>query len=175
MAPEPARGGEKRQVVLVFYRRMPFLSPNQSVEALKEAESTDCQGKSPICLIILDPSLELTRNHYLNPGINFFEHRRPNELLLMLLQDTRYVHNMSQWMQCLKILSHYGTDQIIRVLQQWQVSRSINLFDSNKQAKYTSRKSTIHHHDNHLRPFFWDHPGKPVPEENFWTLWCKDF
>ena len=23
-----------------------------------------------------------------------------------------------------------------------------------------------------LRSFFWDHPGKPVPEENFWTLWC---
>jgi len=24
-----------------------------------------------------------------------------------------------------------------------------------------------------LRPFFWDHPGEPVSEENFWTLWCK--
>jgi len=24
-----------------------------------------------------------------------------------------------------------------------------------------------------LRPFFWDHPGEPVTEENFWTLWCK--
>ena len=24
-----------------------------------------------------------------------------------------------------------------------------------------------------LRPFFRDHPGDPVPEENFWTLWCK--
>jgi len=22
-------------------------------------------------------------------------------------------------------------------------------------------------------PFFWDHPREPVPEENFWTLWCK--
>ena len=22
-------------------------------------------------------------------------------------------------------------------------------------------------------PFFWDHPGEPVPKENFWTLWCK--
>ena len=22
-------------------------------------------------------------------------------------------------------------------------------------------------------PFFQDHPGEPVPEENFWTLWCK--
>ena len=24
-----------------------------------------------------------------------------------------------------------------------------------------------------LRPFFRDHPGQPVPEENFWTLCCK--
>jgi len=24
-----------------------------------------------------------------------------------------------------------------------------------------------------LRPFFRDHLGEPVPEENFWTLWCK--
>jgi len=24
-----------------------------------------------------------------------------------------------------------------------------------------------------LRPFFCDHPGEPVPEENSWTLWCK--
>jgi len=24
-----------------------------------------------------------------------------------------------------------------------------------------------------LRPFFQDHPGEPVPKENFWTLWCK--
>jgi len=22
-------------------------------------------------------------------------------------------------------------------------------------------------------PFFRNHPGDPVPEENFWTLWCK--
>jgi len=25
-----------------------------------------------------------------------------------------------------------------------------------------------------LRPFFRDHPGEPVPEENFWTSWCKN-
>jgi len=24
-----------------------------------------------------------------------------------------------------------------------------------------------------LRPFFRDHPGEQVPEENFWTLWRK--
>jgi len=26
-------------------------------------------------------------------------------------------------------------------------------------------------HTTILRPFFWDHPGDLVPEENFWTLW----
>jgi len=30
-----------------------------------------------------------------------------------------------------------------------------------------------HHTTTVLRPFFWDHLGEPVPEENFWTLWCK--
>jgi len=24
-----------------------------------------------------------------------------------------------------------------------------------------------------LQPFFRDHPGESVPEENFWTLWCN--
>jgi len=30
-----------------------------------------------------------------------------------------------------------------------------------------------HHTTTVLRPFFQDHPGEPVPEENFWALWCK--
>jgi len=30
-----------------------------------------------------------------------------------------------------------------------------------------------HHTTTVLRPFFQDHPGEPVPEENFWTLWCR--
>jgi len=28
-------------------------------------------------------------------------------------------------------------------------------------------------HHNHFTAIFQDHPGEPVPEENFWTLWCK--
>jgi len=31
----------------------------------------------------------------------------------------------------------------------------------------------IHTHTTVLRPFFRDHPDEPVPEENFWTSWCK--
>jgi len=37
----------------------------------------------------------------------------------------------------------------------------------NQQHQSTTTTTTI------LRPLFRDHPGKPVPEENFWTLWCK--
>ena len=28
-------------------------------------------------------------------------------------------------------------------------------------------------HHNHFTALFPGHPGEPVPEENFWTLWCK--
>jgi len=37
-------------------------------------------------------------------------------------------------------------------------------------SHFTTLSST---HTTVLRPFFRDHPGEPVPEENFWTLWCK--
>ena len=30
-----------------------------------------------------------------------------------------------------------------------------------------------HHVQNHLTALFRDHPDEPVPEENFWTSWCK--
>jgi len=29
------------------------------------------------------------------------------------------------------------------------------------------------HHYCYTALFFWDHPSEPVPEENFWTLWCN--
>jgi len=30
-----------------------------------------------------------------------------------------------------------------------------------------------HRHTTILRPFFRNHPGEPVPEEDIWSLWCK--
>jgi len=30
-----------------------------------------------------------------------------------------------------------------------------------------------HNHHNHFKALFQDHPGEPVPDENFSTLWCK--
>jgi len=38
-------------------------------------------------------------------------------------------------------------------------------------ASKTATKSTKHH--NRFTAFFQDHPDEPVPEENFWTLWCN--
>ena len=33
---------------------------------------------------------------------------------------------------------------------------------------------TTPHNHNRFTALFRDHPGEPVPEENFWTLWCKE-
>jgi len=42
-------------------------------------------------------------------------------------------------------------------------------------SRNTTQNSPKHHNTTTiLRPFFRDHPGEPVPEENFWTLWCKE-
>jgi len=38
-----------------------------------------------------------------------------------------------------------------------------------QQATFSSFQTTT----AVLRPLFWDHPCELVPEENFWTLWCK--
>jgi len=42
-------------------------------------------------------------------------------------------------------------------------------------TEVTKFHQTDHHHTaTVLRPFFWDHPGEPLPEENFWTLLLLD-
>jgi len=46
----------------------------------------------------------------------------------------------------------------------WQ---KLHLFHWQPTNSGSQRHTTV------LRPFFWAHPGEPVPEENFWTLWCK--
>jgi len=33
--------------------------------------------------------------------------------------------------------------------------------------------TTPPHHHNCFTALFHDHPGEPVPEDNFWTLWSK--
>jgi len=41
----------------------------------------------------------------------------------------------------------------------------------NRRGKIYSKNHTTHR--NRFTAFFRDHPSEPVPEENFWTLWCK--
>jgi len=48
----------------------------------------------------------------------------------------------------------------------WQCSQGYNRNTSFYSSTSTSTTTV-------LRPIFRDHPGEPVPEENFWTLWCK--
>jgi len=42
-----------------------------------------------------------------------------------------------------------------------------------RQSEQFQLPTHTHTHTTVLRPVFRDHPGEPVPEENFWTLWCK--
>jgi len=45
------------------------------------------------------------------------------------------------------------------------------MFYSHTTVSYNT--ITTPHITTVLRLFFQDHLGEPVPEENFWTLWCK--
>ena len=45
--------------------------------------------------------------------------------------------------------------------------------DIHTQDDKNTHTDKQHHTTTVLRPFFRDHPGETVPEENFWTLWCK--
>jgi len=42
-----------------------------------------------------------------------------------------------------------------------------------KKQNRTVTVTVLHTHTTILWPFFRDHPGELVPEENFWTLRCK--
>jgi len=44
---------------------------------------------------------------------------------------------------------------------------------TNNNYNYTTHTHHHLHATTILRPFLQDHLGEPVPEENFWTLWCK--
>jgi len=58
------------------------------------------------------------------------------------------------------VVSH-GFDFVFSVLVKRLAAKSI------AEMTYFVTTTTV------LRPFFQDHPGEPMPEENFWTLWCK--
>jgi len=43
----------------------------------------------------------------------------------------------------------------------------------NKEKTCNDHLLHYRHTTTVLRPFLRDHTGEPVPEEDFWTLWCK--
>jgi len=49
------------------------------------------------------------------------------------------------------------------------MTTSTTMMTNNANENHT----TTPHTTTVLRPLFRDHPGEPVPEEKFWTLWCK--
>jgi len=58
-------------------------------------------------------------------------------------------------------MSHFDTYKTADILYTWPLYRSTSV------SQHPQLTTTV------LRPFFWDHPGEPVLEDNFWTLWCK--
>jgi len=54
-------------------------------------------------------------------------------------------------------------------------TQQINASQANSFANVADNATCCNHHHTTtvLWPFFQDRPGEPLPEENFWTLWCK--
>jgi len=67
---------------------------------------------------------------------------------------------VADWMST--ILAHMVWPECEFRMQVWKVVRAA-------RWKYGCKNT----HTTVLRPFFRDHPGEPMPEENFWTLQCK--
>ena len=78
-----------------------------------------------------------------------------------ILQFLQYIKSMSMISNFFVI---YSVNMANRIPSNWKVA-------------HATQKIWHHHHTTTvLRPFFRDHPGEPVLEENFWTswtLWCK--
>jgi len=61
---------------------------------------------------------------------------------------------------------------IINMHKKFGKDRACDLGDILSERQ--THRWTYHHHTaTVLRPFFRDYPGEPMPEENFWTSWCK--
>ena len=65
----------------------------------------------------------------------------------------------------------------MRVLTEWTVCETkmqcAGLVRTTSFNKLTEHEISNTHTQPFYGLFFRDHPGEPVAEENFWTLWCK--
>jgi len=68
----------------------------------------------------------------------------------------------TSWSSCWRCLEHVG----FRLKLLWIFVCCLFIWDI---WRYYNNNIN----NNRFTTLFRDHPGKPVPEENFWTLWCK--
>ena len=79
---------------------------------------------------------------------------------------------MSGWVKVLhqtrRKTGHFGdilsSQSLGLVLKKLNITQQMQTFISNRKIPPPPQP---------FYDFFWDHPGEPVPEEDFWTLWCK--
>jgi len=70
--------------------------------------------------------------------------------------------------------SYALSSQVEHIIQLFHYRYKIIFFAAKELGKIHRFTHHTHTHTTTiLRSFFRDHPGEPVPEENFWTLWCK--
>jgi len=71
-------------------------------------------------------------------------------------------------------LCQHGQPQTTNYIEDPYLSTDIEVRLENSMVCWLETTvNNTHTHTTVLRPFFWDHLGEPVTEENFWTLWCK--
>jgi len=64
-------------------------------------------------------------------------------------------------------------DVVVIVVVVVVVVRSTVMRPNNANNNICISTLLYHYTTTVLRPIFRDHPADPVPEENFWTLWCN--
>ena len=79
-------------------------------------------------------------------------------------------HAARRLIRTVNVTTNVNTDN--KQFHQLRVSSQVGDDDA---RKWNRRHERIDHHHTTtvLRPFYRDHPDEPVPEENFWTLWCN--
>jgi len=71
------------------------------------------------------------------------------------------------WLSPLQCIPATHSNRMLFRPKRFMLNHKICLLSQGTTHSRTTTTTTV------LRPFFRDHPGEPVPEENFWTLWCK--
>jgi len=113
-------------------------------------------------------------------------HKIPFEKTLKAVQSHQKCHyslgHVSlpvQWPYLASFPRHYHFLSVLDCLWPWEAFSFDNRVEITSHTRFLildSRLAVCHIHYHHhtttvLRPFFRDHPGEPVPEENFWTLY----